>query len=196
MEFVINTKDLAGKSLVAFEYVKLDDKIIAKHEDLSSTSQTVTVPSVSTKATVDGKKVAKRSKNTVIIDSVSYKNLEKGKTYTIKGVLMDKKTKKSTGVTATARFTAKDANGSEDVKFTIDTSKYDELVVFEEIYYGNTLIGEHRDINDKDQAVTFSDTETPPDTVQTGVSSMLMILLMIVLLGGAAGVFFFKKKIK
>lgn len=196
MEFVINTKDFAGKSLVAFEYVKLDDKIIAKHEDLSSTSQTVTVPSVSTKATVDGKKVAKRSKNTVIIDSVSYKNIEKGKTYNIKGVLMDKKTKKSTGVTATARFTAKDANGSEDVKFTIDTSKYDELVVFEEIYYGNTLIGEHRDINDKDQAVTFSDTETPPDTVQTGVSSMLMILLMIVLLGGAAGVFFFKKKIK
>lgn len=198
MEFVINAKDLAGKSLVAFEYVKLDDKVIAKHEDLNSTSQTVTVPSVSTKATVDGKKVAKRSKNTVIIDSVSYKNLEKGKTYTIKGVLMDKKTRKSTGVTATARFTAKDTNGSEDVKFTVDTSKYDELVVFEEIYYGNTntLIGEHRDINDKDQAVTFSDTETPPDTVQTGVSSMLMILLMIVLLGGAAGVFFFKKKIK
>ena len=198
MEFVINAKDLAGKSLVAFEYVKLDDKVIAKHEDLNSTSQTVTVPSVSTKATVDGKKVAKRSKNTVIIDSVSYKNLEKGKTYTIKGVLMDKKTRKSTGVTATARVTAKDTNGSEDVKFTVDTSKYDELVVFEEIYYGNTntLIGEHRDINDKDQAVTFSDTETPPDTVQTGVSSMLMILLMIVLLGGAAGVFFFKKKIK
>lgn len=198
MEFVINAKDLAGKSLVAFEYVKLDDKVIAKHEDLNSTSQTVTVPSVSTKATVDGKKVAKRSKNTVIIDSVSYKNLEKGKTYTIKGVLMDKKTRKSTGVTATARFTAKDTNGSEDVKFTVDTSKYDELVVFEEIYYGNTntLIGEHRDINDKDQAVTFSDTETPPDTVQTGVSSMLMILLMIVLLGGAAGAFFFKKKIK
>ena len=198
VKFEIDTSTLAGKSIVVYEKMYANGRLIAKHEDINSTSQTVTVPSVSTKATVDGKKVAKRSKNTVIIDSVSYKNLEKGKTYTIKGVLMDKKTKKSTGVTATAKFTAKDTNGSEDVKFTIDTSKYDELVVFEEIYYGNTntLIGEHRDINDKDQTVTFSDTETPPDTVQTGVSSMLMILLMIVLLGGAAGVFFFKKKIK
>ena len=196
MNFVINTKELAGKSLVAYEYLKLDDKVIAKHEDINSSDQTVTVPSVSTKATVDGKKKSTRSTKTVIIDTVSYKNLEKGKTYTLKGVVMDKKTGKSTGVAAEAKFTAKKSDGTAEVKFTIDTTKYDELVVFEELYYGKTLIGEHKDINDKAQTVSFSDTNTPPSRVPTGVSAMLIVLLAIMLIGGGVGIFFFKKKIR
>lgn len=196
MNFVISTKDLSGKSLVAYEYLKLDNKVIAKHEDINSSDQTVTVPGVSTKATVDGKKKAKKSSNTVIVDTVSYNNLEKGKSYTLKGVLMDKKTGKSTGVTAEAKFTAKKSDGTAEVKFTIDTTKYDELVVFEELYYGKTLIGEHKDINDKAQTVSFSDTDTPPSRVPTGVSAMLIVLLAIMLIGGGAGIFFFKKKIR
>ena len=196
MNFVISTKDLSGKSLVAYEHLKLDDKLIAKHEDINSSDQTVTVPGVSTKATVDGKKKAAKSTKTVVIDTVSYKNLEKGKTYTLKGVLMDKKTGKSTGVTAEAKFTAKKSDGTAEVKFTIDTTKYDELVVFEELYYGKTLIGEHKDINDKAQTVSFSDTDTPPSRVPTGVSAMLIVLLAIMLIGGGAGIFFFKKRIR
>ena len=145
---------------------------------------------------MDGKKKAKKSSNTVIVDTVSYNNLEKGKSYTLKGVLMDKKTGKSTGVTAEAKFTAKKSDGTAEVKFTIDTTKYDELVVFEELYYGKTLIGEHKDINDKAQTVSFSDTDTPPSRVPTGVSAMLIVLLAIMLIGGGAGIFFFKKKIR
>lgn len=94
------------------------------------------------------------------------------------------------------KFTAKKSDGTAEVKFTIDTTKYDELVVFEELYYGKTLIGEHKDINDKAQTVSFSDTDTPPSRVPTGVSAMLIVLLAIMLIGGGAGIFFFKKKIR
>lgn len=88
------------------------------------------------------------------------------------------------------------SDGTAEVKFTIDTTKYDELVVFEELYYGKTLIGEHKDINDKAQTVSFSDTDTPPSRVPTGVSAMLIVLLAIMLIGGGAGIFFFKKRIR
>ena len=42
VEFVIDTKDLAGTTLVAYEYLKLNGKTVAKHEDINDEDQTVT----------------------------------------------------------------------------------------------------------------------------------------------------------
>jgi hypothetical protein len=58
-------------------------------------------------------------------------------------------------------FTPETESGSVDVTFTFDAEKFPnhDLVVFEEIFAKdtNTLVAEHKDINDEGQTVSFSD---------------------------------------
>ena len=96
------------------------------------------------------------------MDTVSYKNLIPGRKYTLKGVLMDKATGKELlidekKVTAEKEFTPKMADGSVDLEYTFDASALagKQVVVYEELYTSDKLIGEHKDINDEGQTVTF-----------------------------------------
>ena len=79
-----------------------------------------------------------------------------------KKAAVDPKTKKA--VTAKATFTAKAANGSQDVTFTFDDTELagEDLVVFEKLYRtdgkgkgitDDNLIASHEDLEDKDQTV-------------------------------------------
>lgn len=115
VEFVIDTKDLAGTTLVAYEYLKLNGKTVAKHEDINDEDQSVYAAKIGTKATVDGKKTAQVNAETTIVDTVEYTNLIPGQEYTVKGVLMDKKTNQSIGVTAETTFKAEKSDGSVEV---------------------------------------------------------------------------------
>ena len=100
VKFEIDTSALAGKSIVVYEKMYANGKLIAKHEDINSSSQTVTVsknPKIGTKAydkASKGKALAYGEKVSVI-DTVSYENLEAGKEYTLTGKLVDKSTKKA-----------------------------------------------------------------------------------------------------
>lgn len=196
VEFVIDTKDLAGTTLVAYEYLKLNGKTVAKHEDINDEDQSVYAAKIGTKATVDGKKTAQVNAETTIVDTVEYTNLIPGQEYTVKGVLMDKKTNQSIGVTAETTFKAEKSDGSVEVTFKADTTKYESLVVFEDLYIGGNLVAQHADINDEDQTVTFTK-ETPPDEkVKTGAGILVAILMGLALGFGGAGIYTLRRKKK
>ena len=110
--FTFPATGLGGKSTVVFEDLKQGDVTLCSHADIEDEAQTVYIPKIGTKATdaKTGKHSVKAGKVT-INDVVKYQNLEKGKTYTLKGTLMDKKTGKAIKVngkevTATASFVA------------------------------------------------------------------------------------------
>ena len=101
--------------------------------------------------TVDAKPIT-------LIDTVSYKNLKPGTEYTVSGRLMDKESGKelSPAVTATTKFTPTSANGTVDIKFTLDASKLGgkKVVAFEKVSEGGNVVASHEDINDEGQTVT------------------------------------------
>ena len=105
-----------------------------------------------------------------IEDTVSYKNLIVGKTYTVKGYLMQPSfdwDKRETGVpftvggkqiTAEKTFTASASEGRVTLSFTFETKEITQntkVVVFEELYAEgkDEAIASHKDINDKNQTV-------------------------------------------
>lgn len=105
-------------------------------------------------------------KETVLIDTVEFKNLQVGEEYTIKGVLMDKATGKpllidGKEVTAEKTFVATEKDGTVDVIFTFDGSglKGKSVVVFEKVYIDGVEILAHEDLNDQGQTIEFPDSQ-------------------------------------
>ena len=161
IKFTLDASKLAGKKVVAFEKVSEGGKLVAAHEDINDEGQTVVVkspnPSIGTTLKDDQGAKEVEPKQVTLIDTVKYTNLIVGKEYEVSGRLMDKETGKelSPAVTATTKFTAKQSNGSIDIKFTLDASKLagKKVVAFEKVSEGGKLVAAHEDINDEDQTV-------------------------------------------
>jgi len=161
IKFTLDASKLGGKKVVAFEKVSEGGKLVAAHEDINDEGQTVVVksPNPSIGTTLKDDKGAKEvePKQVTLIDTVKYTNLIVGKEYEVSGRLMDKETGKELepAVTATTKFTAKQSNGSIDIKFTLDASKLagKRVVAFEKVSEGGKLVAAHEDINDEDQTV-------------------------------------------
>ena len=170
MTFTLNASALAGKSVVAYEKLYLENgTLVASHEDPSDKNQTVSFyqPSIKTTATFDNQsKTSHKTSSVTIVDTVSYTGLMTGKDYTVSGTLMFRD---SSGkavkvmvdgkeVTASTTFTAKSADGSVNLSYTFDASKVapDSVTVYESLYLGKDLLATHQDINDKEQTVSFS----------------------------------------
>ena len=161
IKFTLDASKLAGKKVVAFEKVSEGGKLVAAHEDINDEGQTVVVkspnPSIGTTLKDDKGVKEVEPKQVTLIDTVKYTNLIVGKEYEVSGRLMDKETGKELepAVTATTKFTAKQANGSIDIKFTLDASKLagKKVVAFEKVSEGGKLVAAHEDINDEDQTV-------------------------------------------
>ena len=69
------------------------------------------------------------------------------------------------------------ANGSVEVKFTVDTSKLagKDVVVFEKLFdKNNDEIASHEDLNDTDQTVHIKEriTNTPPTGIEAGITAL------------------------
>ena len=105
----------------------------------------------------------------ILKDTVSYKNVNVGEEYVVKGVLINKATeeplKDSTGneITAETKFIPETADGTVVVEFKLDASQLAGIstVVFEDLFRTDgTLIASHRDINDQDQTINFIDIKT------------------------------------
>ena len=178
LEFTFDSSALAGKHIVAFEDVEYKGISIGSHEDLEDEDQTISYPSIHTTATdqVSGSKTMALGSSVTLVDTVTYTGLTVGKTYVVKGTIMDKASGQSIGVTAETTFTAEAADGSTTVTFTFDTSVLQgkTLVVFETLYdtNGNQIV-DHSDLNDEDQTVTVPvQPENPP--VVTGDDSTPM----------------------
>ena len=161
--FVFDGSTLAGKTVVMYENIYYNNKLVGVHADISDEAQIIYVPSVKTTAT-DTKtetKLTYAEKDIKITDTVEYTNLIPGKTYKVTGTAMDKKTGKvikdadGKAVTSEAKITPETADGKVDVDFIFDGSNLagKTIVMFEEIRYEGKLIGVHADINDEAQTI-------------------------------------------
>ncbi len=163
VEFVFDGSTLAGKTVVMYENIYYNNKLVGVHADISDEAQIIYVPSVKTAAT-DTKtetKLTYAEKDIKITDTVEYTNLIPGKTYKVTGTAVDKKTGKvikdadGKAVTSEAEITPETADGKVDVDFIFDGSNLagKTIVMFEEIRYENRLVGVHADITDEAQTI-------------------------------------------
>lgn len=182
-----DASSLAGHDIVAYSEIARSDKPdhwTALHEDINDKQETVhfSKPSIHTNAVnaeTNGKKLQPTDGET-INDTVTYKELIPGKTYTLKGIVMDKETGKAVlnngqKVEFTKTFTANDANGevTASVKFDAHHYRNHRLVVFESLYYTDYLLTDHRDINDVNQSLDVTNPQlhtTLSDNTQKLVS--------------------------
>ena len=153
-----------------------DDNKIAEHKDINDANQTVGAPHITTNANFE-KGSSEVTNGAVVVDTVTYAGLVPGKEYTLTAQLIDKADGKTVLGTGTETFTPKEANGSVDVKITVDNAPEDRVVTaavaFEELTStqvdktgndnpkgGDTPetsddnpIADHKEINDEDQTV-------------------------------------------
>lgn len=170
----IDTFGLAGKTITVYE--KLYDaggSLIAKHTDKDDVNQQVTVivPEIGTTALDghDGDKNVVTDGKTTVIDTVEYKNVIPGKTYTLKGSLHVKVTDEEGNVTekaievdgkpvtAETTFTPEKADGKVEVTFTFDSTgipQDTEMVAFESLEKNGVELVAHADIEDGKQTTT------------------------------------------
>lgn len=165
---MVETKPLDGYATddtpIKFEFSQKDTTTKVYTVDKSMTNEKV---EIHTTATSDDNHEAQEQETITIKDKVSYKGLVKGKEYTVKGVLMDKKTNQpllvdGKEVTAETTFTAEDRTGSVDVEFTFKGTGLSKkkIVVFEDMYEKDRLLASHSDIEDEDQTVNIIDIHT------------------------------------
>lgn len=174
VEFTIDTIALGGKTITVYEKLYDDGgSLIAEHTDKSDVNQQVTViePEIGTTALDghDGDKNVVTDGKTTVIDTVEYKNVIPGKTYTLKGSLHVKVTDEEGNVTekalevdgkpvtAETTFTPEKADGKVEVTFTFDSigiPQDTEMVAFESLEKNGVELVAHADIEDGKQTTT------------------------------------------
>ena len=160
--------ELAGKTLVVFETLYYRDLVITEHNDINDADQSVYIISLHTYATNNdtGDKILPLGEDVVIKDEVYYK-LRPGIEYTIKGILMNKKTGEvllidGAPVETEVTFTPEEAEGELDMFYELNTTDLAgiDIVIFESLYYEDELIIDHSDLNNASETVTVEQ-ETP-----------------------------------
>lgn len=120
------------------------------------------VPLLATEATdaADGDHALSPEGTVTVIDEVTYANLVPGRTYTVKGTLMDKATARplivnGSEVTSEKEFVPIAPFGYVKVEFTFDASALAgrEIVAFESLEHEDIEVATHADINDEGQTV-------------------------------------------
>ena len=194
LEFTFDSSALAGKKIVAFEDITYEGISIGSHEDLTDDDQTISYPEIHTTAVngTDGSKTMVLGTNVTLVDTVTYKGLTEGKTFVLKGTIMDKASGQPIGVTAETTFTVEASDGSVEVTFTFDTTKLQgkTLVVFETMYdtQGNPIV-DHSDLNDEDQTVSVPvQPVIPPVVTGDDSSPMPYVLSLLAALAAAVAV--------
>jgi hypothetical protein len=174
-----NTLPYEGKQLVIFEYVYKavngENILIAKHEDINDSNQTVMIPKIRTtlESVIDNNRYKSIKDKGIInlIDTVTYENLKVGQSYTFVAELMNKSTganvldKDGNKVTGSTTIVPESTSGSVEVEMTFEVedslattwNNVDAYVAFEEVW-GNSDIDNlryafHKDLEDEDQTV-------------------------------------------
>ena len=172
--FTFDSRAIADKTdIVVFESLERTGVEIASHRDIEDGKQTTTVtrPQIGTTALDghDGDKNVVTDGKTTVIDTVEYKNVIPGKTYTLKGSLHVKVTVEEGNVTekplevdgkpvtAETTFTPEKADGKVEVTFTFDSTgipQDTEMVAFESLEKNGVELVAHADIEDGKQTTT------------------------------------------
>jgi len=198
IEFHLDASSLAGQSVVVFEDLYFNGYKIASHADIEDEGQTIEYPDskIRTKASdkADGDENILAGEKAVIVDAVTYSGLIPRKEYTIKGILMDKKTNKSLlingkEIVSEKTFTPDQADGVVELEFSFDGRGLAgrEIVVFEKLFYGDFEVTNHEDINDEGQTVKMLRLPVgqKSNAPKTGDTSSVLILVagLIISLG-------------
>ena len=189
LTFTLDTSALAGKSIVAFEYLYEDKRQIAVHADINDEEQTVRIPQIRTVAAdgADADKNIAAAKNAVVKDTVTMKNFLPRTKLRLEAVLVDVAsggTLKVGGseVRGSKTVTVQGADDTAEVEIKFDaTGLKGKYVVFERAYIedSKTPIAIHEDLKDTDQTVNIQvqqvtvklegkPTTTPSRTTTTG----------------------------
>ena len=172
--FTFDSRAIADKTdIVVFESLERTGVEIANHADIEDGKQTTTVtrPQIGTTALDghDGDKNVVTDGKTTVIDTVEYKNVIPGKTYTLKGSLHVKVTVEEGNVTekalevdgkpvtAETTFTPEKSDGKVEVTFTFDSTgipQDTEMVAFESLEKNGVELVAHADIEDGKQTTT------------------------------------------
>ena len=172
--FTFDSRTIADKTdIVVFESLERTGVEIASHADIEDGKQTTTVtrPQIGTTALDghDGDKNVVTDGKTTVIDTVEYKNVIPGKTYTLKGSLHVKVTVEEGNVTekalevdgkpvtAETTFTPEKSDGKVEVTFTFDSTgipQDTEMVAFESLEKNGVELVAHADIEDGKQTTT------------------------------------------
>lgn len=139
--------------------------------DLGEWSNDCAEFSIKTTATdnSDGDKILAVNQDVEIKDTVEY-CLKKGMEFTLEGVLMDKATKQPVlvdgeKVTRSITITPDTTCGITEMVYSLNTKDLSgvDLVIFEDLYYGDELILSHSDFDDEGQSISVA-----PDIPDTG----------------------------
>ena len=201
VEYSIDASELAGKSIVIYEYLYRNGKLLASHEDINDEGQTIHFPDVHTTATADGKHDVTAAAQIKITDTVKYENLIAGQQYILKGTLKDKSTGEDilingSPVTVEKTFTAPASDGTVDVEFVFDATGLGgkNVVAYEKLYAADgNIVASHEDINDKGQTVSILHPDVPPKTGDS-YNWALWITVMLVSLAGISSFIVIRKK--
>lgn len=171
-------RNLAGKTLVAFETLSKDNKEYAVHHDITDEPQTIYIPAIGTKVHDSDtmSHLSRADRDVTLVDEVKYENLVPDRAYVLEGILMDKKSGKPAvdadgkQITAQTVFTPKKSDGSAEVVFRFDGSKLagETLVVYEELLYQGKVIAEHKEAEDAGQTIYFPSASTTAKDQKTG----------------------------
>ncbi|MBQ3267301.1 MAG: VaFE repeat-containing surface-anchored protein, partial [Atopobiaceae bacterium] len=119
--FEVARADVEGKVTVCFETLVREGREVAIHADIEDAGQTVNFPSGGTTLTdAEGNHEVLATENLALTDTIEYQGLIPGKTYSVRGELMDKETGEATGIVSGASFTPEASFGTVTIEFTFD----------------------------------------------------------------------------
>ena len=147
------------KTLVAFEKLYYGDKLYAVHTDLEDEDQTIHVPSAGTTASEKntGTHHAYAGEYVELTDTIEYRNLLPGETYTLHGTVVEKETEQRLSEEKQQEFIPEKADGSIEIAFEINGTDLSgkTAVIYEEIKIDGKSIAEHKDPEAKEQSIYF-----------------------------------------
>ena len=175
---IVDTFDgskLNGQNLTAVTTVKLDSSVLFEHnKNLDNEYETISIPGLDTVATETGTgaKEVYAIPNISITDKITYQKLQVGLEHIVKTSIVDKETgevlqnSKKEPLTFESEIAPDEADGVYEAVLEFNGSGLGgvEAVVFQEIWLGDTLIAQHKDLNDTDQTFTFK--EMPKRTAE------------------------------
>ncbi len=166
--FSVDASALGGHRLVAYEYLWDGDEVLCEHDDPVDEDQSVRVPRIATELAGSVSHEADATSETVVlVDTVSYRNLEPGTTYDLFGELRVKDGEDADAgpaldddgnpIVARTQFTPEARDGVQQVTFEFKgrTLAGSEAVAFESLEKDGVEYAVHADIEDASQLVSF-----------------------------------------
>lgn len=179
--FSFVSSDLDGMSLVAFQKLSKDGKIVAQHEDLTNVDQTIHMPLITSRfQNIDGEQELSSSNAQHLTDIVSFKNLVPNEQYRLVTMIADKNTSNllvqpdGESLRIETEFTPQNSDGTVQVNLQLGAEDLfgRTLVAYEYLYKGDALVAVHADLQDLEQTITspciytkFMDVEGNKDVV-------------------------------